>query len=422
VPDVSADAAAYAMYFGGKWVSAAGTSLAAPTWAALFALIDASGSSTCHAPGAVGFINPALYYLATSTPDDFNDITTGDNDLFGGNGGAYPATPGYDMASGLGSPQGGNLAQSFSLCGATLWSQPATAGLLEAQEAPSIAWDGSTLYAAFANGAPSSVYFEYYDNNDDTAWEWPVSEFRVDPGGTLASTDVSPAITQVDNEPVVAWTDAATDKVEDSTLIDGSWSPAEVMSEGGALSASGPAISGGGGGLYAAWRGHSTDNVYLDVNDENGAGWQAQLQVPGASTDVRPAIVWDHNTGSVVVAWTNSADKIQYEVWDSSAGFYEGGTVGSASTGNGPALGVVGDRLFEAHRGVSDNDIYFSSLPANELVGTWSPDQTLVSAYTLTSPALAFTNRTLFSAWTGICNGGCSANVYYSSADPGLPR
>ena len=38
------------------------------------------------------------------------DITSGNNDYTGTNGGLYPAGPGYDMASGLGTPNGGNLA------------------------------------------------------------------------------------------------------------------------------------------------------------------------------------------------------------------------------------------------------------------------------------------------------------------------
>jgi subtilase family serine protease len=98
-----------------------GTSLASPTWAAMTALINASTStSACDTPpkdvtwGSVGFLNPALYQLATSTPSDFNDITaTGNNDMTGTNSGAYPTTVGYDMATGLGSPVAANLAQSL---------------------------------------------------------------------------------------------------------------------------------------------------------------------------------------------------------------------------------------------------------------------------------------------------------------------
>jgi hypothetical protein len=48
----------------------------------------------------------------------FNDITSGNNDLLGINGGRFAAGPFYDMASGLGTPQAGGLAAT--ICKATL--------------------------------------------------------------------------------------------------------------------------------------------------------------------------------------------------------------------------------------------------------------------------------------------------------------
>lgn len=113
VPDVAADAdpaTGYAIYFAGKWISAGGTSAAAPTWAALLALANAS--STC-AGSSVGFLNPPLYRLAGAAyPSGFNDVTAGSNDLLGVGG--FSATPGYDMASGLGTPDAATLA--VALC------------------------------------------------------------------------------------------------------------------------------------------------------------------------------------------------------------------------------------------------------------------------------------------------------------------
>ncbi|HEV2638474.1 MAG TPA: S53 family peptidase [Actinocrinis sp.] len=95
-----------------------GTSLAAPTMAGITALADASGS--CRAYGAVGFANPALYDLARNPrtyANDFSDVKVGDNDYTtsGYTGGDYESTPGYDLASGLGSPKAATLIPS--LCG-----------------------------------------------------------------------------------------------------------------------------------------------------------------------------------------------------------------------------------------------------------------------------------------------------------------
>ena len=115
VPDVSAQAdeftggiTVYGGSFGG-WQTFGGTSSATPIWAALLAVVNES--VTCQSNGAtangVGFVSPLLYSVAsnpTAYAASFNDITAGNNDPYGDSG-LFPATTGYDMASGLGSPQ-----------------------------------------------------------------------------------------------------------------------------------------------------------------------------------------------------------------------------------------------------------------------------------------------------------------------------
>lgn len=120
VPDVSASADPnhpYAIYWTGTdsnnnlvsgWYGFGGTSAAAPLWAALTAVLN--GTPGC-ATTPLGFLNPRIYQLA----GDFNDVTSGNNDLLGVHGGAFGATAGYDMASGLGTPVAGRLAAD--LCG-----------------------------------------------------------------------------------------------------------------------------------------------------------------------------------------------------------------------------------------------------------------------------------------------------------------
>jgi len=129
VPDVTADASVstgYLIYYspeaGGTdgWYDFGGTSAAAPTWAAYIALVNAS--SGCYST-PVGFANPDLYSIAskawsgTAYTADFNDITVGNNNPLNyespGNEGPYSALVGYDMASGLGSPQGAALATAL---------------------------------------------------------------------------------------------------------------------------------------------------------------------------------------------------------------------------------------------------------------------------------------------------------------------
>ncbi len=93
VPDVSADAdphTGYIIHWGGGWGVIGGTSAAAPLWAAVTALTDAS--SECKG-ASVGFLNPSLYSIAGSKAyaSSFTDITVGNNDYTpdGYSGGDY---------------------------------------------------------------------------------------------------------------------------------------------------------------------------------------------------------------------------------------------------------------------------------------------------------------------------------------------
>ena len=110
VPDVSASADpqhGYRIFFSGSWFVVGGTSASAPTWAAFIGLVD----SRCGQ--RVGFVNPTLYQLRTAGTTNFHDVTSGNNDGAGANGGLYTAATGYDMASGLGTPIGSTLATAL---------------------------------------------------------------------------------------------------------------------------------------------------------------------------------------------------------------------------------------------------------------------------------------------------------------------
>jgi subtilase family serine protease len=78
-----------------------GTSFAAPMWAGYLAL--ANQQAVADGLHSLGFINPSLYQigLSSSYDTDFHDITSGSN--------GYSATTGFDLATGWGSPNGGNL-------------------------------------------------------------------------------------------------------------------------------------------------------------------------------------------------------------------------------------------------------------------------------------------------------------------------
>ncbi len=118
VPDVSADAdpaTGYSVYCTASasgcsstgWITVGGTSAAAPLWAGSTALINEYLQN--QQKSRMGFANPVLYGLQNATQQfpPFHDVTSGTN-LF------YPATSGYDEASGWGSPDIYNIARDVA--------------------------------------------------------------------------------------------------------------------------------------------------------------------------------------------------------------------------------------------------------------------------------------------------------------------
>jgi subtilase family serine protease len=83
-----------------------GTSFAAPMWAGYLALTNEQAVTNGDAPP--GFIDPTIYPLGLGSTYDtlFHDITVGSN--------GFPATTGYDLASGWGSPNGSGLINALA--------------------------------------------------------------------------------------------------------------------------------------------------------------------------------------------------------------------------------------------------------------------------------------------------------------------
>jgi kumamolisin len=111
VPDVASLAdtnTGWDIATGGQFDLIGGTSTGAPLWSGLAALADQALRE--HGRKAIGLADPALYYFgshAKSIPAPaFHDVTTGNN-LY------YPATPGWDYATGLGTPNAANLVDDF---------------------------------------------------------------------------------------------------------------------------------------------------------------------------------------------------------------------------------------------------------------------------------------------------------------------
>jgi subtilase family serine protease len=115
VPDVAFQASARTgplVYdsFDGGWFIVGGTSCSSPQFAGLVAIADQIAGH------GLGPINQTLYNIGASPVDyaaDFYDVTTGNNqadpDVPG-----YPASPGWDPVTGLGTPNAANLVPALA--------------------------------------------------------------------------------------------------------------------------------------------------------------------------------------------------------------------------------------------------------------------------------------------------------------------
>jgi uncharacterized repeat protein (TIGR01451 family) len=110
VPDVALTGDnVYVVYGNGATDTFGGTSCAAPLWAGFTALMNQQAAAGGQPP--VGFLNPAIYAIGKSNPQYaslFHDITTGDN-FSSSSPAKFPATVGYDLCTGWGTPVGTNL-------------------------------------------------------------------------------------------------------------------------------------------------------------------------------------------------------------------------------------------------------------------------------------------------------------------------
>jgi hypothetical protein len=169
VPDVAADAdpnTGYQIYWNGSgtavgqpagWQGIGWTSGAAPVWSALLALADAAPGC---ADSPLGFAAPPLYRAAgTAYAADFHDVVTGQNDFSGTNGGQFAAGPGYDLASGLGSPNAAALVGT--LCADALQVSRVSTQISAQRAAVAIRVHGSNISGAVirysAKGLPPGL-------------------------------------------------------------------------------------------------------------------------------------------------------------------------------------------------------------------------------------------------------------------------
>ena len=153
MPDVAFDAATavpvYDSYDFGQstpWEGVGGTSLSAPCWAGLIATADqlraTQGLASLDGPTQT---LPALYGLPAA---DFHDITSGNN--------GYPAGPGYDMCTGLGTPVASSLVPALAAWSASTELVTATSSNNQPYYGQSVTFTASVL-APPGTGTPTGT-------------------------------------------------------------------------------------------------------------------------------------------------------------------------------------------------------------------------------------------------------------------------
>lgn len=119
-PDVSALGHNYFIYLGGQISSVDGTSAATPVFSGIIANINAYRLKA--GKPVLGFVNPLLYAVHAKDKLAFNDVVQGDNSCTEdacpcpANTG-FAAAPGWDAATGLGTPNYGRILAAIDAMG-----------------------------------------------------------------------------------------------------------------------------------------------------------------------------------------------------------------------------------------------------------------------------------------------------------------
>jgi len=150
---------------GGTFTVVGGTSVGAPTFSAILALINQSLGST-----GLGNVNPSLYSFAASTPSAFHDVTSGNNMVPCTSGTlncpagttqiGFTAGTGYDQVTGLGSVDADKLATAWLATETPMFTLAPTAASFQVSQGASV---NATVNVTFSSGFAGTVTFTCTD-------------------------------------------------------------------------------------------------------------------------------------------------------------------------------------------------------------------------------------------------------------------
>ena len=198
-PDVALPAEDVYVVLDGLAQASGGTSAAAPAWAGFMALVNQQGALNGRTP--VGFLNPVIYALANTAAYNncFHDTTNGDN-TWPGSPTNFFAVPGFDLCTGLGTPNGINLINALTTLGGS--NTPPTIS------APARPW--GTNLAAMNGSNPNGAWFLFVQddaplNVGTISGGWCVTLTTAYPVGFAADNELSVTPATVTNTPSAYW-------------------------------------------------------------------------------------------------------------------------------------------------------------------------------------------------------------------------
>jgi subtilase family serine protease len=154
---------------GGTFTVVGGTSVSAPSFAAILALINQSLGNT--PPSGLGNVNPNLYSFAASNASAFHDVTSGNNVVPCTSGTpncpaaapfqyGFSAGTGYDQVTGLGSVDVDKLALAWAATETPMFTLAPTAASFNVTQGASV---NATVNVAFDTGFAGTVTFTCTD-------------------------------------------------------------------------------------------------------------------------------------------------------------------------------------------------------------------------------------------------------------------
>ncbi len=321
VPDVAMNAVGYEIYdsaFGGWSSGFLGTSFAAPITAGIIADADTARGA------AIGFLNPALYALASGKlglKNPFNDITTGSN-------GAYSAGPGWDAATGLGSINAWTLVQDLAKIATTgtqgiSFMTPTSGGAGTIVTVDGSGFGSSGTLTVGGTPIDSSADPNYSWTNNQVTFTFPTTvshpgpvTIGLTPAGGNTYTDTFTATNQLVVQPgpptEVTLTGASAPTLQ----------PVVVSLEG----PNGQVLSGSSDAVNLQYWGWGDVSIYADSSGQTDITSQPTLQLQNGSATFYVA--------------DDGSEMVEYDASDITSPFVAPGT-GFGEFDPGPAVGLA---------------------------------------------------------------------------------